>query len=684
MNRGISSTDLIRLGLSEGDANGLVAAFKALRELEIPPSDQWRQLIAGPLSPEVPFPVHRFVHEWIYADWDEADGPRPAWLPGSDCLETSNIGRVMGDLGIGDYRDFHCWSTRNRDDFWAAMIDRLGIRFHEPFREIRLPESPLEKPDWLPGARMNIAESCFQAEADAPAVVFVDSEGNLDRLSYCGLARLSGRVANGLTDAGFVPGDPIAVIMPMTVESVAIYLGIVLAGCVVVSISDSFAAEEMASRLKITGTKGVFTQDRLVRMGKSIDLYQRVVESVAPPAIVIGRDPSDSVDLLRDCDQTWSGFLSDDSGFEAVVADPAASTNYLFSSGTTGEPKVIPWSQTTPIKCATDAWLHQDIHPGDVLAWPTNLGWMMGPWLIYGALINRATIALFPDAPTGRAFGQFVQDAGVTMLGLVPSLVRSWRASRCMEGLDWSRIRVFSSTGECSNAGDMHYLMWLAGYRPVIEYCGGTEIGGAYLTGTVVQASAPATFSSPALGLDFDIVDEEGELSSTGEVLLVPPSIGLSNELLNADHEGVYFGGVPPSGDGRPRRRHGDELETLGGGYYRHHGRADDTMNLGGIKVSSVEIERILNRVDGVRESAAIAVPPAGGGPDRLVVHLVVEPGNDQTQEAWMTALQKAIREHLNPLFRVADVVRIDALPRTASNKVMRRILRTAYQEGHG
>ena len=78
-------------------------------------------------------------------------------------------------------------------------------------------------------------------------------------------------------------------------------------------------------------------------------------------------------------------------------------------------------------------------------AWPTSLGWMMGPWLIYAGLINRATIALFDGVPTGREFGQFVQDAGVTMLGVVPSLVRAWRSSGCMEGLDWTAIRIFSS-----------------------------------------------------------------------------------------------------------------------------------------------------------------------------------------------------------------------------------------------
>jgi acetyl-CoA synthetase len=354
----------------------------------------------------------------------------------------------------------------------------------------------------------------------------------------------------------------------------------------------------------------------------------------------------------------------------------------LFSSGTTGDPKAIPWPQSAPVKCAADAWLHHDVHPGDVLAWPTSLGWMMGPWLIYAALVNRATIALFRGAPTGREFAEFVQGAGVTMLGLVPSLVRAWRGSGCPEGLDWSRLRCFSSTGECSNPEDMLWLMSRAGYRPVIEYCGGTEIAGGYITGTVVQPCAPATFTTAAMGLDFVLLDERGEPADAGEVFLVPPSVGLSSELLNRDHEEVYYRGTPPGPKGEKLRRHGDEIERLPGGRFRAHGRVDDTMNLGGIKVSSAEIERTLNPIEGVVETAAVAVEPPGGGASRLVVFAVLEPGARPGPEALKRDMQSEIRAKLNPLFRIHDVVVTGSLPRTASNKVMRRSLRAAYRPG--
>jgi acetyl-CoA synthetase len=123
-----------------------------------------------------------------------------------------------------------------------------------------------------------------------------------------------------------------------------------------------------------------------------------------------------------------------------------------------------------------------------------------------------------------------------------------------------------------------------------------------------------------------------------------------------------------------PLRRHGDQLERLPGGFYRIHGRVDDTMNLGGIKVSSAEIERVLNGVDGVRETAAVAV----SRPLKLVVFAVPRPGG-RDHDALKTAMQQAIKDHLNPLFRIHDLVLVDALPRTASNKVMRRVLRDGY-----
>ncbi len=520
-------------------------------------------------------------------------GPMPVWWPDHDRIAGSNIGRLVDDLGLSNYEELHRWSVDHREDFWQRVIERLSIGFdREPERLLDATGGPTA-PRWLSGARMNIVDSCFQPTACTIAVAIGrDGSSTVETVTYGELESLVNRVANGLTTHGFSPGDGIALYMPMNLECVAAYLGVIRAGCYVVSIADSFAAHEVARRLEIGRAKGVVTVDVFDRGGKKIPLYDTLRSAGAPRAIVVGS--GDAVDL-REGDIHWGDFLGDDSRLQPVMGNPDTTINVLFSSGTTGDPKAIPWSHLTAIKAAADGHFHQDIGPGSVVAWPTNIGWMMGPWLIFATLMNRAALALYEGLPTGEGFTNFVEHTGVTMLGVVPSLVRAWRNSGACDDADWSGIEVFSSTGEPSNREDYLWLMNRAGYRaPVIEYCGGTEIGGGYITGSVVQPASPATFSTPALGLDLVLLDEDGSevgVGTDGEVFLIPPSIGLSQTLLNRDHDEVYHQGCPTGPDGQTLRRHGDQLERLPRGYYRAHGRADDTMNLGGIKVSSVELE---------------------------------------------------------------------------------------------
>ena len=323
----------------------------------------------------------------------------------------------------------------------------------------------------------------------------------------------------------------------------------------------------------------------------------------------------------------WDAFLNDNTSFTSVKQSPEELITILFSSGTTGNPKAIPWNHTTPIKGASDAYYHHDIHKNEVVCWPTNLGWMMGPWLVFAALINKASIGLYYGAPLNVAFGTFVQEAKVTMLGVVPSIVKHWKASGCMEGLDWSSIKCFSSTGEVSNPTEMTYLMQLAGGKPVIEYCGGTEIGGGYVTSTVVQDNYPSTFSTQALGTEFVLLNDDNKAAKKGEVFMIPPTMGLSNALLNRDHHKEYYKGTPQYKN-HILRRHGDAMLQLENGYYKAQGRTDDAMNLGGIKVGSIQIEGVINKLNFVKESAAIAVAPKDGGPSFLVVYYVALQNN--------------------------------------------------------
>ena len=587
----------------------------------------------------------------------------------------------MEPLGFGSFAELHRFSVVERERFWSLVLDRLRVVFRkEPDSILDLSNGPRD-PVWLSGARLNIVESCFGAPPDSIAILYRDESGESTATSYGTLATGVRRFAHGLRRHGFQPGEPIALYLPMTPECVTAYLGCLWAGCPVVSVAESFSVEELRRRMAIGGARAAVTLSSYRRGGREMSLYSRVREARTelenqPRAIVVGAKELSAGDLA------WEDLVSGPES-DPHVASPEEITNVLFSSGTTGEPKAIPWTQVTPLKCGMDAHFHQDVHPEDVVSWPTSIGWMMGPWLIYASLLNRATMALYGGAPTDPGFARFVREARVTMLGVVPSMVRKWRADGSVSEGDFLSVRLFSSTGEASNEDDFLWLMDRAGTErrsaPVIEYLGGTEIGGGHLTSTVLHPCSPSTFTTPALGVDFVILDEGGlpvSEGETGELFLIPPALGMSQRLLNASHDEVYYQGCPRGPKGEILRRHGDRVQKLRGGGYRAEGRADDTMNLGGIKVGSLELERIVNEHPAVLESAAVGIAPRGGGPEKLVVHVVLRtPAEPETLKEELSA---TIARRLNPLFRIEEVVVEEALPRTASNKIVRRSLRGA------
>lgn len=621
----------------------------------------------------------------------DGSGFQPVWYPDPDASQNSNLARWMRESGHADFQSFRRWSLEHREQFWVETLKRLGFpREAWSGTVLDLSRGGTEA-RWFPDSRWNIVDRCFQADPASTAIISARPGEPLVRTSLAELRQEVAQVVGALQSSGFQAGDAVGLVLPMTPRSVALYLGLVALGCRAVSIADSFAPPEIGSRLRIAGAKAVFTFDRQVRAGKSLPMYARVCEATSLPVIVLSENGGNLELPLRTNDLDWRAFVDEAVPVESWPEFPSDHIlNVLFSSGTTGDPKAIPWTQLTPIKCAVDGMIHQDIRPGHVVCWPTSLGWMMGPWLVFATLMNRGTLALYEDVPMGEDFGRFVEQAGVNMLGVVPTLVRAWRESRCMEACDWSQIHVFSSTGESSRADDMFYLSSLAGMRPVIEYCGGTEIGGGYISQTVLQPAVPAAFSTPAAGLDFVILDPQGQPADEGELFLIPPAIGLSASLLNRDHAATYFAdtpavpstgtasGVGPS-SGTVLRRHGDHFRRLPGGYFAAGGRVDDTMNLGGIKTSSAEIERVLNLVPGVRETAAVAWAEQGG-PDELHVFWVADPAN-QCPPQLMAAMNERLKTDLNPLFKVRAVHAVDSLPRTASNKVMRRLLRDRLRQ---
>ncbi len=656
--------ELFNHGLSRSEAEALSNKIECAIQKD--PQYDFVALSKEFLGSEYPFCVHEFLYKRFAKD-------DIVWRPDINEVDNSNLTQLIQELGVDTVEEVHRFSVNNPESFWEYVVKYLGICFDSSINPIMDDNGISENGVFFSQAKLNIAKSCFRAEPSDIAIVYQVENRKIERVSYGELEELTKQVAAGLGVLGVTPGSRIAIDMPMTVESIAIYLGVIWAGCSVVGIADSFAPDEIRSRIDLAEPILVFTQDVVRRDGKIIPLYERIKEAGGPTAVVLSESKDLSSNSLRNDDINWHEFIVKGS-VDCVVCTSTDFTNILFSSGTTGVPKAIPWDHITPIKCAMDARFHHDISPGEIVAWPTNLGWMMGPWLIYGSLINRATIALYYGSPTTRGFIDFVQDSKVNMLGTIPSIVGTWREKNIFKDTKLESLRALSSTGECSNASDMFWLMASVGYKPVLEYCGGTELAGGYLGATMLQPARPACFTTPTFGTELVILDEANEVNNAGEVFLRPSAVGMSRELVGSDHDAIYFKEAPVYRDGR-LRRHGDAIEKFESECFRVHGRVDDAMNLGGIKVGSAEIERVLNTVDGIRETAAVAVPPLNGGPSRLIIFVVLK----KPLYSLIEVLQDMIRKRINPLFKISDVIELKSLPRTDSNKVIRRVLREQY-----
>ncbi|XP_019460987.1 PREDICTED: probable acyl-activating enzyme 18, peroxisomal [Lupinus angustifolius] len=717
--RELGAENFVNAGLTVEEANEFHGVLNNILSISSSPTDTWHHLVTNKLlKPFYPHSFHQLVYYTIYqysqshaaaaADNDFHDPPL-YWFPSLEQAKCTNLGRLMETNGpklLGDsYKDpitsfslFHKFSVQHLQVYWSLILKELSVSFVEPPKCILDTSDPSKHGGtWLPGSVLNVADCCLQPSAhpnkqdDSIAIIWRDEgfdDAEVNRISLKQLRQQVMFVASAI-DATFSRGDAIAIDMQMTANAVIIYLAIVLAGCVVVSIADSFAPKEIEARLRISKAKGIFTQDFISRGGRKFPLYSRVIEAASCKVIVLPVIGDDLGVQIREQDLSWKNFLSSvrSDNFSPIYQSVDSVTNILFSSGTTGDPKAIPWTQLAPIRSAADGWALIDIQPGDVYCWPTNLGWVMGPTLIYHCLLTGATLALYHGSPQGHGFGKFVQDAGVTILGTVPSLVKTWKSTQCMEGLDWTKIKLFCSTGETSSIDDDLWLSSKAYYKPIIELCGGTELASSYIAGSPLQPQAFGAFSTASMTTGIVILDENGvpypeDVSCVGEVGLFPLFLGASDRLLNADHEKVYFKGMPIF-EGKVLRRHGDIIKRTVGGYIIVQGRADDTMNLGGIKTSSIEIERVCDRADEcILETAAVSVAPENGGPEQLVIFVVLKKGYNSNAETLKKIFSKAIQTNLNPLFKVSFVKIVPEFPRTASNKILRRVLRDQMKHG--
>jgi acetyl-CoA synthetase len=329
-----------------------------------------------------------------------------------------------------------------------------------------------------------------------------------------------------------------------------------------------------------------------------------------------------------------------------------------------------------------------DVGQGTRISWMTDIGWMMGPWLIYGGLILGATIVLYdgaPDFPRPDRLWEFSARHRVEVLGISPTLVRALAASgdQWIGKHDLSSLRIFGSTGEPWNPDPWWWLFENVGRRlaPIINYSGGTEISGGLLMSNPLLPIKPCAFSAPCPGIAADVVDENGDSirGAVGELVIRKPWIGQARGFWKDDERYLqtYWSRFPGVWV------HGDWAMVDADDHWHILGRSDDTLKIAGKRVGPAEVESILVGAESVIEAAAIGVPDELKGA-ALVAFCVLTPGADGDDKMEEELRERVARELGKPL-RPERIYFVESLPKTRNAKVMRRVIRAAFLgEAHG
>jgi acetyl-CoA synthetase len=370
---------------------------------------------------------------------------------------------------------------------------------------------------------------------------------------------------------------------------------------------------------------------------------------------------------------------------EATAAnDPAI---ILYTSGTTGKPKGIAHVHCGfPIKAAQDMAFGTDVGKGTRISWVTDIGWMMGPWLIYGALINGATMVLYdgsPDFPAPDRMWEFSAKHKVEILGISPTLVRllATKGDDLPKKHDLSSLRAFASTGEPWNPAPWWWLFEKVGDSklPIINYSGGTEISGGILMGNPLLPQKPGSFPAPCPGMAADILNENGESVDRGEVgeLAIRDTwIGMARGFWEEPerylktywnrYDGIWV--------------HGDFAMQDEEGHWYILGRSDDTLKVAGKRVGPAEVESLLVADKRVAEAAVIGIPHEIKG-TAMIAFVVLAKGSELSTEysVLSEALKSIVARDMGKPLTPSRIYFVSKLPKTRNAKVMRRVIRSPY-----
>jgi len=617
----------------------------------------------------------------------------PAWTPTAPYLNRSRLKAFAEAHGYRDYASFLRWSQTDLEGFWRAVDRDIDLIWTKKYERVFDDSTGIPWTTWWTGGRMNYVATALRPRLgpDRIAVIAEGEEGTVRRVSYGQLGRDVGTFAAGLRASGVNKGDRVAVFMPMTYECVVAVLAVGALGAVFIPVFSGYGADAIAGRLRDCDASVLITADAFYRRGQVVPMKRTADEAA---------DAAPSVRLVVIAERVGAGYAHAprDITWDEVVAkgrEPTAPVDtsaedpfmIIYTSGTTGTPKgAVHVHGGFPVKAAQDLAHCFDLQDGDVILWSTDIGWMMGPWLITGGLMLGATIVLYdgtPDYPDASRMWSMVERHKVTHLGISPTAIRGLMRSGedPVKKHDRSSLFVLGSTGEPWNPDPWWWYFRNVGESrcPIINYSGGTEISGGIVGCTTWTPIQPGSFSGPVPGMDADIVDENGRSvrGAVGELVLRKPWPGMTRGFWKdpKDESGRYF---QTYWTRWPNVwQHGDWARVDDEGYWYIEGRSDDTLKIAGKRVGPAEVESAAVAHAAVSEAAAIGVPHEIKG-EAIVVICVLRPGRDAS-DALAGEIKDKIAELLGKPLRPEAVRFVTQLPKTRNAKILRRVIRGAY-----
>lgn len=616
------------------------------------------------------------------------------WEPTPAYVEGSRVARFMRRHGIATYDELYRRSVEDLAWFWGAALEEMGIQWDRPYERVYDDGRGIEWTEWFCGAEGNLVHNALDkyrktAAASRVALRWEGEDGSTRTLTYAELDAEVCRAARALRRLGVGRGDRVAIYLPMVPEVAVAVLACAKVGAVFTPIFSGFAPEAVATRVRDCEAKVLVTADGFYRRGQVVPMLRAADEaargcpSVEHLLVVQRVGVHEGWRAGRD---VWWHEVTADEPPEAPTERMSSMDPFMiiYTSGTTGRPKgTVHVHAGFPIKAACDMAFHFDVQPDDVVFWLTDMGWMMGPWLVLGTLTLGASMVLYegvPDHPHPGRLWELVDRHGVTVLGVAPTAVRALMRY----GGDWparyrlGSLRVLGSTGEPWNPDPyLWYFRQVGRSRcPVVNYSGGTEVSGGIVCGTVIQPCKPCAFTGPCLGMAADVYDADGRPAGpgqVGELVVTKPWPGMTRGFWRDPERYLetYWSRWPGVWV------HGDWAVRDQDGFWYILGRSDDTLKVAGKRVGPAEVESVLVSHPAVSEAAAVGIPHEVKG-EAVACFVVLRPGHTPS-EALAEQLRDLVAQRLGKPLQPEVVEFVADLPRTRNAKVMRRVIRAAY-----